>query len=265
MWRERRYAVSTALKGPGVKEAIMDFYQSIAAHYDDIFPLDEAQVAFVGAAVPGPPQKREVLDVGCGTGSLALALARDGYRVTGIDLDGTMVALAAKKGRGLPGLRYQQMDMRSLLGVFRPSSLDAILCFGNTLVHLTQGDTRSFCVTSRELIKGRGRLLLQILNYDHILTARLPGLPVIENDRIRFERNYHYTEAGSLIFRTALTVKATGALLENEVPLYPLRKNELEGLLKEAGFSEIRFYGSFRRTPLEIDSLPLVAEARVPD
>ncbi|GAA4915979.1 class I SAM-dependent methyltransferase [Streptomyces coeruleoprunus] len=47
----------------------------------------------------------DVLDLGCGTGSLALLLAEDGHRVTGVDLAPRMVARAREKlaAAGLPG------------------------------------------------------------------------------------------------------------------------------------------------------------------
>jgi hypothetical protein len=152
--------------------------------------------------------------------------------------------------------------MRDLSGRFPPSSLDAILCLGNTLVHLEErSDVLSFCRTSKDLIKRGGRFLLQILNYDHILARRLPELPTIENDRVRFERIYRYHDDGPILFRTVLTVRATGSVVENEVFLYPLRKGEIGAMLSEAGFAEIRFYGDFRKAPLMPESLPLIVEA----
>jgi glycine/sarcosine N-methyltransferase len=89
----------------------------------------------------------------------------------------------------------------------------------------------------------------------------LPGLPTIENDRVRFERTYRYNDGGSITFRTILTVKGTGLVVKNEVPLYPLRKGEVEDLLSNAGFGAISFYGDFRKTLLMPESLPLVVEA----
>jgi SAM-dependent methyltransferase len=46
-----------------------------------------------------PPAPSSILDVGCGTGSLAVLLARAGYDVHGIDFSERMVAAAREKAR----------------------------------------------------------------------------------------------------------------------------------------------------------------------
>jgi SAM-dependent methyltransferase len=50
-----------------------------------------------------PPESVDVLDVGCGTGSLSLLLAQSGHRVTGVDLAPRMIERARAKlaGAGL--------------------------------------------------------------------------------------------------------------------------------------------------------------------
>ncbi|MGV9243444.1 class I SAM-dependent methyltransferase [Streptomyces sp. NPDC003710] len=47
-----------------------------------------------------PPRPGDVLDLGCGTGSLSLLAAERGHRVTGVDLSPAMVALARAKLAG---------------------------------------------------------------------------------------------------------------------------------------------------------------------
>ncbi|MER6676417.1 class I SAM-dependent methyltransferase [Streptomyces sp. NPDC000983] len=56
--------------------------------------------------LPGPPG--DVLDLGCGTGSLSLLASEQGHRVTGVDSSAAMIALARAKLAGrdavfLPG------------------------------------------------------------------------------------------------------------------------------------------------------------------
>jgi glycine/sarcosine N-methyltransferase len=253
----------------------MSFYESIADQYDYIFPADDVQVDFVTTSIPKPHDGKAILDIGCGTGSLAIALGRRGFRVTAIDLDAAMITKAVEKGREEPAVTFRQLDMRTIGTTFAPASFDAassfdaalsfnaVLCFGNTLVHLKErDDVLSVLKAARTLLAPEGRVLLQILNYDMILAKRPPGLPTIENDHIRFERGYLYNDDGSITFRTVLTVKASERLIANDAFLYPLRKGDLETMLKESGFSDLRFHGSFRRVPLSPETLPLVVEAR---
>ncbi|MED7821403.1 class I SAM-dependent methyltransferase [Streptomyces chiangmaiensis] len=58
----------------------------------------EAWAARLGEWLPARPG--DVLDLGCGTGSLSLLAAERGHRVTGVDLSAAMVALARAKLAG---------------------------------------------------------------------------------------------------------------------------------------------------------------------
>ncbi len=242
----------------------MSFYSSIAEYYDFIFPFNSAHVDFVKSCVEQPYEGKTILDVGCGTGDLAVALAGLGFRVTGIDSDPEMLAAAKKKGR--QRVTFLPTDMRELTRAFKPVVFDAVLCFGNTLVHLpglTEID--AFFSGVRAVLKSKGKFLLQILNYDHILDHDVRKLPLIENDRIRFERFYEYeSSANVLAFKTRLFVKETAQEIENTISLFPIRKGELEAALGNAGFTGISFYGDFDRRDLRENSLPLVVEAQAP-
>ena len=55
----------------------------------------EAWRRLLRSALPEPPA--EIADLGCGTGSLSVLLASDGYRVTGVDLSAKMIAAATSK------------------------------------------------------------------------------------------------------------------------------------------------------------------------
>jgi SAM-dependent methyltransferase len=54
-----------------------------------------------------------VLELGCGTGRVALHLARRGHPVVGVDLDPELVAVLAERGEGLP-VRAIAADAREL-------------------------------------------------------------------------------------------------------------------------------------------------------
>jgi SAM-dependent methyltransferase len=90
-------------------------YDSYAPIYDAIGQgaFAEMLVAQVLAALPAPP--RRALDLACGTGAAALALADAGTGVVGVDRSSRMLAIAAghARDRGLP-VRFIEADLREL-------------------------------------------------------------------------------------------------------------------------------------------------------
>ena len=147
---------------------------------------------------------------------------------------------------------------------FGQNTFDAVICFGNTLVHLDGPESiLDFFIQSRKILRNNGKLLLQTINYDRIIEQEIKGLPTIENDKIMFVRNYRlHTDQKTIDFETILTVKDSGQQIINAIRLYPLRNVELINLLMQAGFKDIFFYKNFNRDVITGESIPLVVEAR---
>lgn len=106
--------------------------------YDERF----AKLAASGADVHGeadlcaslvPPGSR-VLDAGCGTGRVAIELARRGYDVVGVDLDASMLDVARQRA---PDLRWLQVDLATLDPETGP--FDLALLAGNVMIFLMPG------------------------------------------------------------------------------------------------------------------------------
>lgn len=230
----------------------MAFYQSLADYYDRVFPLNPNQLKFVKRT--GPLKGTKILDIGCGTGNLTMALTNEGADVTGIDLDEQMITKAKAKSN----LDFRILNMLHLESRFDPGTFDSITCFGNTLVHLNSPeDMENFFHQVKKILKPGGKFLLQILNYDHILKDHVKKLPLIENESIQFERIYQFKET-KILFKTTLSDKEKNIKIESEIELFPIKKTLLTELLTKAGFSFFTFYGNFTGTPLEKTSLPLI-------
>lgn len=74
-----------------------------------------------------------VLDAGCGTGRVAIELARRGCSVVGVDIDPQMLATARRKA---PDLEWHQADLATVdLG----RQFDLILMAGNVMIFLAPG------------------------------------------------------------------------------------------------------------------------------
>ncbi len=250
------------------KKEYMKFYESIAQYYDFIFDPEDSAECIDGLYLKSAPSK--ILDIGCATGSLACGLAELGHYVTGIDLDEKMIGIAAGK-RDEKGLNAEFMsaNMLDIAGIFEKNKFGAAVCVGNTIVHLDNAQNiRDFFVSVYEILKPGGIFIAQILNYDRIMSKKIEKLALIENDKIKFERYYDLDSekhGGRIIFKTRLSVKENGAVIENEAPLYPAKKQEIFEALGAAGFAETGFYSDIDKTPFSVEtSGPLAFSAKKP-
>lgn len=124
---------ATAPNDSDVQESITTFWSTVAPFYNsdpsNVPSLEsreyEAWIRAIERLLPAPPA--DVLDIGTGTGFVALIASRLGHSAIGLDLSSTMLSEARKQAerRGLTA-RFQIGD-----GVEPPleeASLDAIVC-----------------------------------------------------------------------------------------------------------------------------------------
>lgn len=231
------------------------FYSEIAKYYDYIFPLSEITLGFIKEKAGTIP--KDILDVACGSGQYTQALNDNGYHVVAIDLDEQMIRELQQRNHEVKAEVLNMLEISKL-----DQKFDLIFCIGNSLVHLKDNqEIYEFFVSCYDCLKPKGKLLLQVVNYDRILEKNIKSLSTIEDKEIglRFERNYNYQkEQHKIDFNTVLKVK--GESLENNVLLHPIRSNEILELLKQAGFSEVELFGNFKKEAFyPLESIPLVA------
>ncbi len=245
-----------------MKDSQNEFYSSISKYYSEIFPYNPVQMQFVEKNA-GALSGKNILDIGCATGELAYRLTEAGAHVTGIDLNEDLLN-QAKAAKNHPHLNFQRGDMLRLKTDFQPGSFDHVICFGNTLVHLLSPDLiRRMIDGVYSVLKPGGLFLLQILNYDYILSGPVTQLPAIETENIKFIRNYHFEPKNPVIrFQTDLQLKKEGITISNETNLLGLKSHELNEILRSAGFGNIAFYSNFASGTFGGKHLPLVAKAQ---
>lgn len=238
----------------------MPFYQSIAPYYDDIFQLSPALKGFIDSFEIQPDGR--VLEIGCGTGETAFYIGEKTSRLDAIDLDEEMIRISREKaiGRKKEFIRFQGMDMMRIDQYFGENQFGIIFCLGNTLVHLKDApEMEAFFKKAGKALGKDGSFVFQILNYDRILKQPLMELPLIENERLRFEREYRFADGGkNLYFDTILTDKKDRRVIRNRVLLYPLRSFEIRDIAEKAGFENVLLYGDFSRSPFNSENSDLM-------
>jgi SAM-dependent methyltransferase len=124
---------------------------------------------------------RSVLDAGCGTGRVAIELARRGIEVVGTDIDRRMLETARRKA---PHLEWHQGDLATIdLG----RKFDAIVMAGNVMIFLAAGTEGAVLKNMARHLAPGGVLIsgfqlgtgyLDIAEYDRL--AEEAGLSAVE-------------------------------------------------------------------------------------
>ena len=223
---------------------MMSFYSAFAAYYEAIFPLSEEVYGFLRARLPGPPGR--VLDVGCGTGHYTGALARDGYDAVGIDLDPAMIAHARAH---YPAARFRVLDMTAVAQL--EGRFDAGFCIGNTAAHLSRAAFEGFVAAMAEMLAPGGTWILQVMNWDYVLTRETVAFPVIEGaDGAVFRRWYRDVSETAVTFATRLEVDGE-VVFEEAVPLTPIRSAAIVAMHAAQGFEMVAHRGSYGGAPFD--------------
>ncbi|WP_432663428.1 class I SAM-dependent methyltransferase [Wukongibacter baidiensis] len=237
----------------------MGFYEELSKYYDIVFPLGKPQLNFIGKRIKG---KQDVLDLAAGTGNYSIALAKEGYNVSAVDLDEEMIKkIAAKNKKEGTDVEPYVLDMKKI-DVLGDNKFDAVVCIGNSLVHLdNKEEIKDLLNKMYGLLRKDGVVILQIVNYDRVLKYDVKELPLIDRPEsgVRFVRNYEL-EDGKVLFKTELIINNERSY-DNCIKLYPLQSQDFVELLKEAGFRDIKLHGGFDEKEYTIDSFPLVVEA----
>jgi len=110
---------------------VSEFWDAEAATFDDEPDhglrdpeIREAWRRLLTAHLPQPPAR--VADLGCGTGTLSVLLADEGYAVDGVDFSPEMVDAAREKAAGRAEVTFAVGDAGA--PPFEPAAYDVVLC-----------------------------------------------------------------------------------------------------------------------------------------
>jgi SAM-dependent methyltransferase len=214
-------------------------YDAIAELYD---PWSASVVEDVGfyleeARRSGGP----VVELGVGTGRIAIPLAADGFRVIGVDSSRGMLDVCARRA-ALAGV---ELDLR--VGDLREppvrEQVPLVICPFRSLLHMdTDDDRRRVLASVQKLLRPGGRFVFDVFT---------PGADDIAQTHDRWlEREPGIFELARWdeVART-LTLTVRGPDGETTMTLAWLSADEWRALLEGSGFEVEACYGWFDRKP----------------
>lgn len=254
----------------------MPGYGGIAKIYDGEYRDFSSDVALYLRLLAEERVRGPLLELGCGTGRVALPLVRAGHRVTGVDISQAMLARARRNRRALPPedamrLRFSLQDM-TCFGFPRRFSA-AIIAF-STLALVTEGEGRARCLELVHRHLETGGLLLVDLPHQRATgtggDARVAGRFRVSPwghvvDKVVEERDA--PDGGQRLVRYLYTVRrwTDDAVLDRfEVSfgLARLERREVEEALYGAGFDVEHVLGDYRGNPHGPRSPRMIFQAR---
>jgi SAM-dependent methyltransferase len=221
-----------------------------------------------------PLQSHGVLEVACGTGRVAMRLAKDGMDVTGFDLSPELLDIAHVKSLGLSNVHWVLGDMRTFeIG----KKFGFVISPGHSFQFMTTPDDQVKCLAQikRHLIPN-GILVLHVDHQDFGWIASLlkNEKPVYRKSDIiahpttkqTFRRSWAWTFEP--VTQTA-TVQVNWEEIDENGNVIQLRQMdpkqlhcifpfEMEHLLRRVGFSIEAVYGDFFKNKLTSQSEQMI-------
>ena len=181
--------------------------------------------------LPPPGGSQQILDAGGGPGRYTLALARQGYRMTLLDLSPALLDLARARiaeARSEVANRIDAIIEGSVtdLATFDAARFDAVLCLGGILSHLPEPDDRRRALAElRRVARPGGLLFISVFN-------RLAG----------FRSAVQWPDAWPQFFPRLLRGGRV-PMGPNGIPTYAFYPEEFVAELTAAGFTVRALYG----------------------
>lgn len=205
------------------------------------------------------PAGGAVLDVPCGYGRHARALAARGQSVTGVDISADFLKEArARQREEAPVVRWEQREMRDLPW---SGEFDGVICCGNSFGYLQHEENVEFVRAVARTLKPGGGFLIDtgviaesaLPNYQPRRWFEIGGiLMLIEN---RYDAASSRLETAYTFIRDGVVEKRNGSQ-----QVYTLA--ELRRILSDAGFGDFEAFASPDLTPFALGSQRLLLVAR---
>ncbi len=138
---------------------------------------------------------KTILDCAAGIGTQSLVLAEMGYEVTATDISVKMIAeLEAEAAKRKLRITTKVCPWQELRAVFPGNYFDVVICFGNCLPHLPDGDTTRDCLKSMlACLRPGGHLIFNMQDYDKIILERPGGTSADGMPESHYNPSYYQT------------------------------------------------------------------------
>lgn len=220
-------------------------YETFAEVYDTIMDntLYNEWLSFTKRHLTG----NNILELACGTGDLAVFLAKEGFTVTGLDLSEEMLSVADQKAfDNKVEIAFLQGDMRELPEI---NAFDGVTCYSDSLCYLKSEEEvlQAFKGVYSNLKVG-GHFLFDVHSPYQITEGFLDYSFHDQTENFAFLWDSYPGETPLSVSHYLTFFIKEGESFQRYDELHEERTYDLatfKKLLKEAGFKNIQVFGDF--------------------
>src|SRR3989344_980402 len=199
---------------------------------------------------------RTILDIGCGTGMHAIALAKEGFNVVGIDRSNRMVYEASERIKSLPDkvrqrVKFIHTEYKNLSQALSGRVFDAGIFMGGSLEHIAnplQALKEVDKVMSKNAV-----YVCQAANYEKVINVNkrffsfsIGKSSYGEERELAVLRFYDPKEKGFLTQNLSIFARGENKWVfrgMNSMAVVDLDKQSITSLFKKIGFPKMSYYG----------------------
>ena len=205
-------------------------------------------------------EQGDVLDLACGPGRHSVALAKRGFRVTGVDLSAFLLGEARQQARAQGvNVEWVREDMRRFA---RPESFDLVISLFTSFGYFeSRDDDLSVLRNIRASLRPGGALVIETRGKEVLARRFVPTIShELDDSRLLVERHQVVDDWTRL--RNEWTVIEGGGATTFKFDVTVYSGQELKDRLFHAGFASVRLFGGYDGRKFALDAERLIAVAR---
>ena len=202
----------------------------------------------------------DVLDLACGPGRHSVALAKQGFRVTGVDLSSFLLGKVRERaGPENVDVEWVQEDMRRFV---RPDSFDLAMSLFSSLGYFeTRDDDLQVLRNVGQSLRKGGALFVEVMGKEPLARGfQATTSKELADGSLLVERHEIVDDWTRVSNDWTVIENVAATTFRFEFRVYSGR--ELKDLLITAGFADVRLYGGYDGREYGLDAERLVAVAR---
>ena len=240
----------------------MGVFDEFALAYDNTIDWDsrlKRELPFIISSISKKGDVR-VLDIACGSGRHAIALAEEGMTVHGFDNSQSMITTAESLANELEiEIDFRVGDMQEVSQMY-DEQFNLIICLGNSLALLpTMKKFSQMLESIYQMLTEEGILIFQTLNFEAVEEQGIRFMPsktglLPSGEEVTFSRFLDYTqgdpERASLVLSYLVESLDSKPIVQTQEVLritYP----RVEQSLLEAGFKTYEVFSDYAKTPFQ--------------